>query len=55
MNTVLSHGLVKFAQRYHKQNEAMDAVFSQYFEHAQDISSVEVLVKIAKDLQLDEV
>jgi len=54
VNTVLSHGLVKFAGHFHKQNEVMDTIFSNYFEKALDISNVEVLVKIAKEVNLDE-
>jgi len=54
VSTVLSHGLIKYARLYHKQNEAMDSVFRYYFEEARDISKIDVLVSIAKELNLDE-
>jgi predicted DsbA family dithiol-disulfide isomerase len=51
--TLLSHQLVEFSKRFGKQNETIDAIFSNYFEKAQNISRIDVLVKIAREVGLD--
>jgi len=52
-NTLLSHQLVEYSKRFCKQNETIDAIFSNYFEKAQNISRVDVLVRIAREVGLD--
>jgi len=51
--TLLSHQLVEFSKRFGRQNETIDAIFSSYFEKAQNISRIDVLVKIAREVGLD--
>lgn len=51
-NTLLSHELIALTPE--TQREAvMDAVYAAYFEHGQDIGSLEVLVEIAQENGLD--
>jgi predicted DsbA family dithiol-disulfide isomerase len=52
-NTLLSHQLVQFSKPFNKQNETIDAIFSYFFEKAQNISRIDVLVKIAREVGLD--
>jgi len=52
-NTLLSHQLVEYSKRFGKQNETIDAIFSNYFEKAQNISRIDVLVRIAREVGLD--
>jgi len=52
-NTLLSHQLVEYSKRFGKQNEVIDAIFSNYFEKAQNINRIDVLVRIARELGLD--
>jgi len=54
VNTTLSHAFVKFAKTHNLQNEVMDAVFRAYFENCVDISNVDVLVALGRQLGLDE-
>jgi len=51
--TLLSHQLVEYSKRFNKQNETIDAIFSNYFEKAQNISRIDVLVRIAREVGLD--
>jgi len=50
-----AHRLVRLATRESHQSEVVDALFSAYFEHGQDISDREVLVNIALDCKLESV
>lgn len=53
-NTVRGHGLVLQAQRSGGSPWALvEALFSAYFEHGQDIGNVDTLVRIATDVGLD--
>jgi len=52
-STLLSHQLVQYSKNFGKQNETIDAIFSAYFEKAQNISRIDVLYKIARDVGLD--
>eukprot|EP01124_Arcella_intermedia_P027096 TRINITY_DN5230_c0_g1_i1.p1 TRINITY_DN5230_c0_g1~~TRINITY_DN5230_c0_g1_i1.p1 ORF type:complete len:239 (-),score=53.13 TRINITY_DN5230_c0_g1_i1:209-925(-) len=52
-STLLSHQLVQYAKRFGKQNETIDAIFSAYFEKAQNISRIDVLSNIARNVGLD--
>lgn len=53
-NTVRGHGLVLRAQRSGGSPWALvEALFSAYFEHGQDIGNVDTLVRIATDVGLD--
>lgn len=55
-NTVRGHGLVLHAQRSGGSPWAMiEALFSAYFEHGQDIGNIDTLVRIATEAGLDGV
>ncbi|MDX2223557.1 MAG: DsbA family oxidoreductase [Rhodospirillaceae bacterium] len=53
-NSANSHRLVRLAQILNRQNEAVDAVFSAYFERGLDIGNVEVLVRLGDEIGLDK-
>jgi predicted DsbA family dithiol-disulfide isomerase len=50
---VNSHRLVRLAQVLNRQNEAVEALFSAYFEHGRDVGNVEELVRIGGEVGLD--
>jgi len=52
-NTLLSHQLVQYSKHFGRQNETIDAIFSNYFEKAQNIGRIDVLLKIAREVGLD--
>jgi len=54
VSTALSHGLISLAKTHNLQNEVMDAIFSAYFEKCIDISNIDNLVAIARQVGLDE-
>lgn len=51
-NTILSHRLIHMVPDQHKP-ALIDAIYSAYFEHGQDIGSLEVLLSLAQRLGLD--
>jgi predicted DsbA family dithiol-disulfide isomerase len=53
-NSANSHRLVRLAQLLNRQNEAVDAVFSAYFERGLDIGNIEVLVRLGEEIGLDK-
>lgn len=52
-NTVLSHRLIALTPE-HLEEAMIDALYAAYFEHGQNIGDVDVLVKIAGEVGLDE-
>lgn len=52
-NSANSHRLVRLAQVLNRQNEAVEALFSAYFEEGRDIGDVEELVRIGGEIGLD--
>jgi len=54
VNSLDSHRLVEFAKKHSKQNEAIEAIFHNYFEECKDISSKSVLVSVAESVGLDK-
>lgn len=48
-NTLDSHRLVEYSKKVGKSDQVVEAIMSAYFEKALDISSQDVLVKIADD------
>lgn len=52
-NSANSHRLVRLAQVLNRQNEAVEALFSAYFERGRDIGDVEELVRIGDEIGLD--
>jgi predicted DsbA family dithiol-disulfide isomerase len=44
----------KFAKEHGKENDYHDAVFSAYFQKNQDINDPDVLIRISKDIGLDQ-
>lgn len=53
-NTLLSHQLISLAPEEMKL-KLIDAIYQAYFENGRDIGSLDVLVAIAEELQLDSV
>jgi predicted DsbA family dithiol-disulfide isomerase len=53
-NTRMSHKLIASIESSVKQNELVDALFEAYFIHGKDIGNKQVLVDIAKKLQLSQ-
>ncbi len=53
-NSVNSHRLVLFADRFNKGQRVMEALFYAYFVNGKDIGDIEILVSIGKQLGLDE-
>lgn len=53
-NSANSHRLVRLAQILNRQSEAVDAVFSAYFERGLDIGNIEVLVRLGEEIGLDK-
>lgn len=51
-NTLLSHQLIKLAS-HDKQQSVVQALHDAYFEHGRDIGQLDVLVDIAKSVDLD--
>eukprot|EP01125_Pyxidicula_operculata_P002143 TRINITY_DN12081_c0_g1_i1.p1 TRINITY_DN12081_c0_g1~~TRINITY_DN12081_c0_g1_i1.p1 ORF type:complete len:235 (+),score=42.45 TRINITY_DN12081_c0_g1_i1:54-758(+) len=54
-STLLSHQLMHLSKQFNKQNETINAIFAKYFIEGEDISNINVLVKIAKDVGIDEI
>lgn len=54
VNTTFSHALVQLAKAHNLQNETMDAIFRAYFENCVDISNVDILVALGRQVGLDE-
>ena len=52
-NSVNSHRLVHFADSHGKADAAVEALFLTYFVNGQDIGNYDVLLKIGKNLGLD--
>eukprot|EP01116_Phalansterium_solitarium_P001732 TRINITY_DN11541_c0_g1_i1.p2 TRINITY_DN11541_c0_g1~~TRINITY_DN11541_c0_g1_i1.p2 ORF type:complete len:241 (+),score=84.53 TRINITY_DN11541_c0_g1_i1:72-725(+) len=55
VNTLASHRLVFYAQRFGKQNEAIEAIFKAYFEGGENINRTNVLERIGNELGLPNV
>ncbi|MDX2144185.1 MAG: DsbA family oxidoreductase [Rhodospirillaceae bacterium] len=53
-NSANSHRLVRLARTMNRQTEAVDALFTGYFEQGLDIGNVEVLVRIAEEIGLEK-
>ena len=49
-----AHEAAKWAQTQHQFDAYNQAVFRAFFERGEDISDIDVLVKLARDLGLDE-
>ena len=52
-NTANSHRLIRLARTMNCQTEAVNVLFSAYFERGLDIGNVEVLVKLAEEIGLE--
>jgi predicted DsbA family dithiol-disulfide isomerase len=52
-NSANSHRLVRLARTMNRQNEAVDALFTAYFERGIDIGNVEALVQLGEEIGLD--
>ena len=53
-NSANSHRLIRLARTMNRQTEAVDILFSSYFERGLDIGNVEVLVKLAEEIGLEK-
>ena len=52
-NSANSHRLIRLARTMNCQTEAVNVLFSAYFERGLDIGNVEVLVKLAEEIGLE--
>eukprot|EP00696_Hemimastix_kukwesjijk_P002429 gnl/Hemi2/12976_TR4434_c0_g1_i1.p1 gnl/Hemi2/12976_TR4434_c0_g1~~gnl/Hemi2/12976_TR4434_c0_g1_i1.p1 ORF type:complete len:188 (-),score=58.75 gnl/Hemi2/12976_TR4434_c0_g1_i1:223-786(-) len=52
-NTINSHRLIEFAERFGKQDAMVENLFKRYFENAENIHSHETLLAAAADCGLD--
>jgi predicted DsbA family dithiol-disulfide isomerase len=52
-NTLDAHRLIRWAAASGKQDEAVERLFSAYFEHGRDIGDRSVLIEIARDCGMD--
>lgn len=52
-NSANSHRLVRLARTMNRQNEAVDALFSAYFERGIDIGNIEALVRLGEEIGLE--
>jgi predicted DsbA family dithiol-disulfide isomerase len=53
-NSANSHRLVRLARTMNRQAEAVDALFTGYFERGLDIGNVETLVRIGEEIGLEK-
>jgi len=53
-NSANSHRLIRLARTMNRQTEAVDMLFSAYFERGLDIGNVEVLVRLAEEIGLEK-
>eukprot|EP01090_Pellita_catalonica_P020258 TRINITY_DN7160_c0_g1_i1.p1 TRINITY_DN7160_c0_g1~~TRINITY_DN7160_c0_g1_i1.p1 ORF type:complete len:152 (-),score=25.69 TRINITY_DN7160_c0_g1_i1:122-577(-) len=51
-NTYLSHRLMHLAKKHNKQHQMAETIFSSYWERAEDIGDVSVLVSLAESLSI---
>jgi len=47
-NTLTSHRLVDYAERFGKQDEIINELFKIYFEEAKNINNIDILVEVAE-------
>lgn len=52
-NSASSHRLVRLAQTVGRQHEAVEALFTAYFERGLDIGNVEVLIRLAEEAGIE--
>jgi predicted DsbA family dithiol-disulfide isomerase len=52
-SSATSHRLVRLAQTMGHQNQAVEILFSAYFERGQDIGDIEVLVRLANEMGIE--
>jgi predicted DsbA family dithiol-disulfide isomerase len=52
-NTILAHRLIRFAQREHRQEEAVETLFRAYFTEGANIGEIETLTGLAPAMNLD--
>jgi len=52
-NTLNSHRLIEFADKYGKQDEVVNVLFRNYFEEEKNLGSIDVLADAAKESGLD--
>ncbi|WP_290927131.1 DsbA family protein, partial [Hyphomonas sp. UBA1474] len=52
-NSFNAHRLVRWAQGQQKGSEAKEALFKAYFQDGRDIGETDVLVDIAREIDLD--
>ncbi len=53
-NTVNAHRMVRFAERSGRANEAVEALFLNYFVNGKNIGENDILIDIGKNLGLDD-
>jgi predicted DsbA family dithiol-disulfide isomerase len=53
-NSANSHRLIRLARTMNRQTEAVDVLFSAYFERGLDIGNIEVLVRLAEEIGLEK-
>ena len=54
-NTLNSHRLIHFADKFGKQNEIADLLFRQYWLEGKDIGNLEILDNAAKQVGVQNV
>lgn len=52
-NSANSHRLVRLAHTLGRQNEAVELLFSAFFEQGQDLGNVEVLIRLAEQIGIE--
>jgi predicted DsbA family dithiol-disulfide isomerase len=52
-NSANSHRLVRLAHSLGRQNEAVELLFSAFFEQGQDLGNVEVLIRLAEQIGIE--
>ena len=51
-NSFFSHKLLAYAHRKNKQTEVLELLFYKYFIEGEDIGSLDVLIKVSKDVDI---